>query len=86
MEKKTAQDLIDEALVDKCLSDENGNYFYIRERYKNSETMCCLSLDFDELQSYQDIELCDVTDLKVVTKEEFLDALTKYIKETIKYE
>ena len=83
--EKLVKDLIKEALVDKCLTDGMGNYFYVREITEDGTTYC-LSLDCDELQVNQALELNDISDLEIITKKRFLDALTTFIEEVIEYE
>lgn len=81
---KFVQDLIKEVLVDKCFTDGMGNYFYVREINEDGTTYC-LSLDCDELRVNQELELNDISDLELITKKEFLDALTAFIKDIIEY-
>ena len=71
---KFVQDLIKEVLVDKCFTDGMGSYFYVREIN-----------DCDELRVNQELELNDISDLELITKKEFLDALTAFIKDIIEY-
>lgn len=82
---KFVQDLIKEVLVDKCFTDGMGSYFYVREINEDGTTYC-LSLDCDELRVNQELELNDISDLELITKKEFLDALTAFIKNVIEYE
>ena len=81
---KFVQDLIKEVLVDKCFTDGMGSYFYVREINEDGTTYC-LSLDCDELRVNQEVGFDEISDLELITKDEFLDALVDFIKETIKY-
>lgn len=83
--KKTVKSLVGEVLVDKCFTDGTGSYFYVKE-LDDDGTAYCLALDYDEIRVDREVGLDEISDLELITKDEFLDALVDFIKETIKYE
>lgn len=82
---KTVKSLVGEVLVDKCFTNGTGSYFYVKE-LDDDGTAYCLALDYDEIRADQEVGFDEISDLELITKKEFLDTLTDFIKDTIKYE
>lgn len=82
--KKTVKNLVGEVLIDKCFTDGTGSYFYVGA-LDDDGTAYCLSLDYGEIRANQEVGFDEISDLELITKDEFLDALVDFIKETIKY-